>query len=280
MRNALLLPVALLVSTAAHAADPDLLPVKARLLDSGIEKAAVERLFDQKELAFDPKVPSLFFTISEGKLDYGQFLKGESLARARAYMKTHRRPLGEAWRKFGVPPEIITGILLVETRLGTYTGSRKAAASLASIAALDGTAIRERIWNRVKEKTRYSEDRFHTRAKAKADWAFKELGALLAYSKTNRLAPETLPGSYAGAIGIPQFMPTSVQHYGADGNNDGTVDLATHPDAIFSVARYLSKNGWSRKEGRAHQVKVIRTYNNSTPYSNTVWEVGQALKNG
>jgi len=93
---------------------------------------------------------------SEGKLNYGQFLKRGPLERARIYMKKHKTELAEAEKNYGVNGRIITAILLVETRLGTYTGK-------SSVFNILSTDIRNMLWKKVSGSTRLSRQEFEAR---------------------------------------------------------------------------------------------------------------------
>lgn len=106
--------------------------------------------------------------------------------------------------------------------------------------------------------------------------ALGNLSALLIQAKKKKFDPVKVLGSWAGAIGFPQFMPASMQ-YAADGNNDGKIDLFTMEDAIASVANYLAKNGYHSK-GREHSFK---RYNPDRVYAKGVKMYGDlARKSG
>ncbi|HPU23830.1 MAG TPA: lytic transglycosylase domain-containing protein, partial [Candidatus Kapabacteria bacterium] len=83
-------------------------------------------------------------------------------------------------------------------------------------------------------------------------------------------------GSWAGAFGIPQFLPSSYVKYAIDGNNDGVVDLFNLSDAVFSVANYLKSHGWG--EMLSEQRKAIFAYNNSTAYVDAVMKLAEYAK--
>ena len=88
------------------------------------------------------------------------------------------------------------------------------------------------------------------------------------------LDPLAIKGSVAGAIGIPQFMPTNISQYGYDGEGDGVIDLFNHADAIASVASFLNAHHWNVKDDRA----VILRYNRSGPYADTVLALSKKLE--
>ncbi|RLB95854.1 MAG: protein MltB, partial [Deltaproteobacteria bacterium] len=87
-----------------------------------------------------------------------------------------------------------------------------------------------------------------------------------------------IKGSYAGAMGIAQFMPSNAYALAKDGNGNGRIDLFEHADAIASIAYYLKYHGWKPGLSAKKQHRVILHYNNSTVYANTVLKVADKLK--
>ena len=75
-----------------------------------------------------------------------------------------------------------------------------------------------------------------------------ELEALLLLARDEERDPLSYRGSYAGALGLPQFLPSSVRHWAVDFDDDGKIDLATTTDAIGSVAHFLADHGWTKDE--------------------------------
>lgn len=114
------------------------------------------------------------------------------------------------------------------------------------------------------------------RMEQRSDWAYKELVALLKNIRSSGEDALAMPGSIYGAIGLCQFMPTNIGHYGADGNGDGVVNLFTVPDAVASLANYLAQHGWNKAATRAQKQKVIKTYNRIDIYANTILGLAEA----
>jgi membrane-bound lytic murein transglycosylase B len=85
-----------------------------------------------------------------------------------------------------------------------------------------------------------------------------------------------LKGSYSGAFGIPQFVPTSFMQWGADGDGDGKIDLFSEADAICSVANYLKINGWAHS--KASHRRAIYNYNRSDDYGQAVLGLANKLR--
>lgn len=135
-----------------------------------------------------------------------------------AFWRAHAAALERAARTFGVPPEIVIAIIGVETEYGRNTGTFGVLEALATLA--------------------FDYPR-------RADYFRSELEQYLLYTRESGLDATALKGSYAGAIGIPQFMPGSIRRFGVDFDGDGRRDLrASRPDAIASVANFLAAHGW------------------------------------
>ena len=251
-----------------------------RLIQDGFDPHKIKNLFAKKEVFFNPTGVSLFFVHSESSLDYDQFTSPKSIAKARAYMKTHKAILDRAQKKSGVDKTIITAILLVETRLGTYLGKRNVLNTLSTMAALSDKKLRERIWDSIPAKRKTKRKTFLKKVEKRRRWGYSELKALLQYAEREHLSAEAIKGSYAGAMGIPQFMPSNALNLAKDGNQDGKVDLFTHADAIFSVANFLKYHGWKPGIGRQKQHKVLFRYNHSNYYVDTLLKISDILKEG
>lgn len=141
-----------------------------------------------------------------------------------AFWRTHEATLRRAEATYGVPMAIIAGIIGVETVYGRNTGNFRVLDALATL-SLDFPKGRS-------DRSVYFQD---------------ELGQLLRLCADQGDDPATVLGSYAGAIGLPQFMPGSIRRYGVDFDGDGRIDLRNNPvDAIGSVAHYLAQHGWQR----------------------------------
>ncbi len=150
------------------------------------------------------------------------------------FWQENREALTRASTQYGVPEEIIVAIIGVETVYGRNKGNFGVMEALATLA-------------------------FHY--PPRADFFRTELEQFLLLSRENGFDPLTVKGSYAGAIGIPQFMPGSQRRYAVDFDGDGRIDLAGNvEDAIGSVARFLERHGW-----QAGQPVAVRAETESDP---------------
>lgn len=263
--------------TATKSPDP-FKSVRARLVKDGFPEEKVDIYFQEGLRLFAVKGVSGYFMHNEGKLNYGRFLTKSALATGRAYLKRHAASLDAAEAAYGVDKEIITAVLMVETALGNYIGNQRVFKILATLASLSDKTAKAHLWREVPPNRRISRKRFEKKTKDKAQWAYRELKALLTYSDQVGKDPRKFIGSYAGAMGIPQFMPSRILQLGVDGNNDGVVDLYTHEDAIASVANYLRHFGWKPGIERKKAIKVLMRYNHSIYYANTLHDIMDALK--
>jgi membrane-bound lytic murein transglycosylase B len=144
------------------------------------------------------------------------------------FWNTHAATLARAESQYGVPAEIIVGILGVETVYGRNTGRFRVVDVLATL----GFAYPETP-NRL----------------ARMAFFRQELENTLVLARQQDEDPFSLLGSFAGAVGLPQFMPGSILRYGVDYDGDGRVDLRGSPtDAIGSVANFLVQHGWDRQQ--------------------------------
>jgi len=252
--------------------------LQTRLAQEGFDPVMLKTLFQKPDVHFEPRTVSLFFMHSEARVNYDQFLSQESLQKARRYIQDHYSDLNAAENALGVSKEVITAIMLVETRLGTYLGTNSILNTLSSLAALKDPELREVVWNSIQEERRPARSAFEEKANAKSAWGYQELKAYLKYTGREKIDPASIYGSYAGAMGISQFMPSNILAYGRDGNQDGRIDLFNPSDAIMSIANYLKNFGW--KPGISYEAAfdVVYHYNHSKVYVTTILKIADQLK--
>ncbi|MEX3857617.1 MULTISPECIES: lytic murein transglycosylase B [Paraburkholderia] len=140
------------------------------------------------------------------------------------FWRENRATLQRAYQEFGVPPEMVVGIIGVETIYGRYMGNFRVLDALTTL----------------------SFDYPNTANRADRQATFrKNLEDYLVWTRDAQIDPNTVLGSYTGAIGIPQFLPSSIVQYAVDYEGNKHIDLRTSDaDAIGSVANYLRQNGW------------------------------------
>jgi len=150
------------------------------------------------------------------------FVDPDRIEKGRQFWEEHEEALQRAEKEFGVPPGIIVAILGVETRYGANTGKDRVMDALATLA-------------------------FHY--PKRAGFFRDELEQFLLLSREQGVDPLSLQGSYAGAMGLPQFMPSSFRNYAIDFDHDGKIDIwGDADDAIGSVANYFMRHGWETSQ--------------------------------
>jgi len=260
--------------------DPDFEPIIKKLIRSGLERDWVTRVFNQPCAVLDHDVLVLRLTVRESKINYGRFLEEEWIVKSRNFIQNYAEVFQKAQQEFEVPPEIIAAVLLLETKLGQYTGRFPVLSTLASHAAAGRPEVAADVYRRIpkEEKARWTLDRAAKRLAERTAWSFNELRAFLTHFRPDELAACTVRGSYTGAMGLCQFQPSNLKPYGRDGNGDGIVDFFQVEDAVFSAANYLKEHGWRPGLGQNQKIRVLRRYNNSEPYARTILEAARRIK--
>lgn len=168
--------------------------------------------------------------LSSWRVYRGLFLNTQRVEGGVQFWNRHADAIGRAAAEFGVPGEIIVAILGVETVYGRNVGTYRVIDALATL-AFD-----------------YPK---------RAEYFKEELENYLVFAREKAIDPLAIKGSYAGAIGIPQFMPGSYRRFAVDYDGDGRADLAGSPaDAIGSVGNFLRAHGWMRGEPVAFGAQV------------------------
>ncbi|MCL2830284.1 MAG: lytic murein transglycosylase B [Betaproteobacteria bacterium] len=221
----------------AESSTPDAASIAASAaleIDAFIARMRDEHGFDDAELTrlfvdFSPN-PTVLQAIlppavrgdHSWKAYRARFLNPRRIQGGVLFWRRHEAELKRAEARYGVPPEIIVAIIGIETLYGHNTGRFNVLRSLASLAF-------------------YYPPR--------ADYFKSELEQFLLFSRENGIDPATITGSYAGAIGIPQFMPGSIRRFAVDFEDKGHIDLRNSTaDSIGSVASFLYQHGWERDD--------------------------------
>lgn len=253
------LAVALLaVSSVSFAGEQEdkFTAVKNRLaikLAGKVSKAEIEKIFS------DPRVilrPELLQRIGKkGKKfsyfspEFGLFTPG-SILRGREFLREKEKFLEKNEKGFGVGKEGIAAIFRIETNFGQNLGSHLIFNNLLTFAV---------IKNR------------------RSDWAENELSSLFLLGARNHLDILNIQGSWAGAFGLCQFMPSSFLVFAKDGNGDGNANLFVLEDAMASAANYLKRHGWENGDPKK-MARAVFAYNHSDEYARAVLAYAKAIR--
>lgn len=233
------LVIASLVAAAPAAADlPDRKPfpdwlqeLRDEALSSGISEATVDAAL--ADVSFDDAVVKSDRNQPEVKLTLETYLKPrlspQRIAKGREMMVEYREELAAVAAAYGVQPRFIVAIWGMETNYGGFTGNRYVIQSLVTLA--------------------YDPRR--------SDFFRKELMAALKILDEGHVQVADMKGSWAGAMGQPQFMPTSFNAYAVDFDGDGRRDIWTTPVDVFaSIASYLKTYGWNADYTWGREVQI------------------------
>lgn len=252
--------------------------LQKRLAAGGFDSGKLQSLYARPEVRFETEGLSVYFVHRESKVNYDQYTDGRLIRRAQKYLELHQGAFEDAEATFGVDREVITAIILVETQLGKLLGTRSVLNTLSTLAALEDPAVRQQLWEEISQTPDLRRSDFDRWADRKSKWAFRELKAFLQHAETEGFDPTAVKGSFAGAMGIAQFMPSNIDSLARDGNNDGRIDLFDDADAIASIAYYLKIHGWRPGITRQKAQKVIYHYNHSDRYVEAILSISELLK--
>ncbi len=220
-----LLAAAAITAARPSAAAPDsfatlIAGVKAEARRKGIRQTTLDRAFlnvhvNQKVIDLDHHQPEFTLTWQQYR---DRIVSDARIAHGRELYARHRALLAAVTNRYGVPPGVIMGIWGLESDYGQSTGGFNVIEALATLA---------------------SEGR-------RTAFFRSELMDALTILDHGDIAPGQMTGSYAGAMGQPQFMPDSYLKFAVDFSGNGRRDIWNDPGDIFaSVANYLAKSGWS-----------------------------------
>jgi membrane-bound lytic murein transglycosylase B len=224
----------------------------AKFLTTGFSEEDIQRLFSDDRVELYPQILE---RTAKGLPYLGRkfgLLTKKSIERGRKFLADNQDALMRVEKAYGVEKEIVVAVLRVETNFSRYVGKYPVFNSLLTLTLIE---------NR------------------RSAWAEEELTELLRISKSLDKDPLSIKGSWAGAFGIAQFIPSSYTKYAVDGNNDGTVDLFDFYDATASIANYLRAHGWEKNSSEKNW-KAIYAYNHCDEYVKAIFAYAKALKTG
>lgn len=254
-------------------------PLVERLARDGFDAALLNRLYADPRTDYLGRAVAINLKRIERPADYEHFLSRRSVGEGLDFLSRHRALLEAVESRFGVPTGVLVAILYVESHFGRDVGNNRVFNVYSSLAEADEPAhvtAALRLLQARYPGTRRAEVR--RRARKKAAWAYGELKALLRIADEQGLDIHELKGSWAGAFGLPQFIPSSFLTYAVDGDGDGRVDLSALADAAASIGAYLQRHGWRPGLTRRGRTRVLLTYNNSRLYAMTILAYADKLR--
>ncbi len=244
--------------------------------EKDIGPQVVKRYLTEASLAIDPAIVAKNLKQVEKQASYDYFLNEKPLSLARKFLENNASWLKKMEDRFLVSKELVAAIFLVESHFGSNGGRYPLLKVFTSLSLCDREPLLCQTYDLLKKS--YPEIDYQwlaKRAARKSSWAYGQLKALLNMRQKVDIAQ--LKGSWAGAFGIPQFIPSSFLSYAADGNADGIIDLYLYQDAAASVMNYLSRHGWRGKMTPEKEEKAIWSYNHSKLYVRTILAIRDQL---
>lgn len=250
----------LLLTFATHSICAATLPGIPEFIDDMVTRHQFNRAELERAFALAQHQPSVIDAISRPATlkpwpEYrASFVNPERIKFGLEFWRKHRQILQRAEQKYGVPQEIILAVIGVETVYGRDAGRYRVLDALTTLA--------------------FDYPR-------RADFFRSELENYLLLARDDQYDLLDVRGSYAGAMGIPQFMPSSHRKYAVDFNGNHKIDLQNEPaDAIGSVASYLQGYGWAsgkRVAVRAQANEIASAGENATPRTLAAWSVAGVI---
>ena len=197
----------------------------------GISRAVFDAAF--ADVAPDPTVAAMTRHQPEFVKPIGAYLAAQvtpsRVAAGQAMARRWSAELGAIERRYDVPASIVVAVWGMETNYGASTGGKDVIRSLLTLAAMN-----------------YRPELYRA-----------ELLSALAMLQSGDVRRESLRGSWAGAMGLPQFMPSSFEHFAVDGDGDGRRDIWTDvPDALASIANFIRQKGWQPQKPWGFEVRL------------------------
>lgn len=261
---------------------PDWKYVERQLISHGFKSAfiqEVKKTYDSKHFLQVIELNVLLFL---RKSDYhGTQVSKQAIGAVRTFTLANQSALRSAEHKYGVSSAVVASLLYLESRYGLNKGRIHVPSVYLHL--LQGPRS-EMVKHLQKQARRFAtkvtaEDRkkINERSVSKAQWALQELKALETIHKKYPNFISKLKGSFSGAFGMPQFIPSSYLRWAKPAVAGETPNLITAADAIHSVAFYLSDNGWKPKRPQTH-VPALMHYNNSKDYAMAILELAKQIE--
>ncbi len=253
-------------------------PLILRLSQEGWDPQLLSTLFADPRAEFMPETARISLGTRETIDLYAKFLTAEAIRLAKEFLQQNLKVLKEAERKYQVDKEVVVAILLVESRFGENIGKRRIIPTLASMATMDSLENLQDNYVTLREiDPLVSFEWVEGISRRRASWAYHELKCFLQIVRDGTVDPLEVRGSYAGAMGMAQFIPSSYLAYAVTKNGLDPWLLGTE-EAIFSIGNYLRNQGWKKSLSTHRKKRLLWTYNRSGPYVDAIMKIAERLK--
>ncbi len=258
--------------------------VEAKLRGAGISQPFVSFLKKNYEAKTFARTMRLnFLTFRRSPIQKNQ-ISPIAIRKTSEFIRSHREILQQAEKKFGVSKETISALLWLETQHGKLKGGFHVTSVFVHLLQCERKDVINKLTQLAEKNTSFATLKrkeirvlMAERAVKKFRWAIEELKELEEIYKDDQDFLADLKGSFAGAFGIPQFIPSSYNSWAVSPDKQKEPDLYDAKDAIFSVANYLKSNGWVKSDPQSF-TKALLKYNNSKDYAATILELSKLAR--
>jgi membrane-bound lytic murein transglycosylase B len=197
----------------------------ANISESTFDMVMINVKFLPKVIQYDRFQPEFY---EDTKTYIGKRTSKNKIFKGVNFYQKHKALIDNVQIEFDIEKELLLALMGIETNFGTYVGKMDILSSLATL-SFD---------------------------KRRSEFFTNELITLLKLIDTNQIDYKTLYGSWAGAFGFFQFMPSTITNYAIDHNKDNNIDLKNNEDAYPSAANYLTSIGWKKNEPCFHKIQL------------------------
>ena len=249
--------------------------IEERLIDKGMDKSQAQSMVGDSRISTqqDIVILNLFHSAPLGteKQPEIMLIDPRSIKKGKIFIKENKESLSAVGQRFGTSPQIITDILIVESKLGTYPMRYNVVTAYTNLASL----LNPDYLGEIQKKyagvyPQLNDENTIKKAQSKAQWALDELYHLVYLANELKIDPLSIMGSFSGAIGPAQFIPSTFRSFGIDGDEDGIRNPLNMLDARASIGNYLKNSGWSEEAPLETKRNAIWQYNHSQVYVNTI----------
>ncbi len=261
-------------------ADPQTFAVQ-KLRDAGASDAFIKLVTGLAAGADRDRIIELNVLGFLGHGDYNGHYSAKALRRCRTFIQKNKTSLQRAQKDFAVSKEVLTALLWVETKHGRTLGNTNVPQVYFSLLQADHPLVLKSTLDSLEIKVPNTPEELKAKARKrsedKAGWALTQLQALEEIYKRSAKRVSSLNGSFAGAFGIPQFIPTSYLRWAKTRRKPANPNLFQMDDAIQSAAFYLHSNGWDEHNSDSKRGALFH-YNKSRDYVEVILKIADALK--
>ncbi len=274
-------PASLPMQVSAQMPDTDWAYVRTQLKLAGLSQPFIKDLEKNYETKDFEEVVRLNVLLFLKKSDYhGSQVTDQAASDVADFASEHKDRLKKAEALYGVPGKVVASLLWLESRYGKNLGRFHVPSVYLDLVQAPRSNVQTYLLTQtgryIDHVTSAQKRKIIKRTHDKAKFALGELLALQKAFNWKWNLAEDFRGSFSGAFGMPQFLPSSYVHFARAVKPKAQPELSEPDDAIMSVAYFLKMHGWKTRRKSTH-VQALRAYNNSLDYANAILTLANKL---